>query len=69
MIERQTGATISAARLSVLLKRGGLDGAGHREAIHPEARPAKRAEGHTLTGRQDRQAVDRVGLRLQLRRA
>jgi transposase len=27
-IERQTGATISAGRLSVLLKKGGSDGAG-----------------------------------------
>jgi len=53
-IERQTRATISAGGLSVLLKRGSF---GWR-------RPR-----HSLTRRQDAQAVDRMGLRLALRHA
>ncbi len=50
-IERQTGASISAPRLSTLLKRS-----------FRWRRPR-----HILTGRQDALAVDRMGVRLQLR--
>ena len=54
MIARQTGASLSAGRLSVLLKKGG---GGWR-------RPR-----HTLSRRQDTQAVERMGVRLRLRQA